>query len=107
MADNLKQSTFEQFLNQSFQIKLENYDPIDLELIEVKQYAISPMDGRYKAIQAGEKAAPFALLFRGDRNIALPQHLYSFNHSEMGDFVMSIVPVGINDEGRLYEAVFN
>jgi hypothetical protein len=107
MAAELTQQTFEAYLDQTFHIDLEHPTPIDLTLIEVKQFTVSPMDGRYKAIKAGEKRVPFALLFRGSRDLPLPQRIYPFVHPEMGAFDMSIVPVGIDDEGRFYEAVFN
>ncbi|WP_292662315.1 hypothetical protein [Mesorhizobium sp.] len=68
---------------------------IPLELSAVKPIAASPRPG-----------GGFSLLFKGPRDIALPQATYLFT-GESGSHEIFIVPVAADATGRLYEAVFN
>ncbi|MER9553474.1 hypothetical protein [Mesorhizobium sp. M0322] len=68
---------------------------IPLELSAVKPIAASPRPG-----------GGFSLLFKGPREIALPQATYLFT-GESGSHEIFIVPVAADATGRLYEAVFN
>ena len=49
----------------------------------------------------------FSLLFRVPTDSALPQYLYRIEHEHLGAMDLLLVPVGIDREGRQYEAVFN
>ncbi|RWC40379.1 MAG: hypothetical protein EOS55_28005 [Mesorhizobium sp.] len=68
---------------------------IPLELSAVNPIAASPRPG-----------GGFSLLFRGPREIALPQATYRFT-GENGTHEIFIVPVAADATARLYEAVFN
>ncbi len=85
-------SDFEQ--GQTFTIEAGGKQ-IPLELSAVKPIAASPRLG-----------GGFSLLFRGPRDIALPQATYLFT-GESGSHEIFIVPVAADAAGRLYEAVFN
>ncbi|MBZ9717349.1 hypothetical protein LB519_05770 [Mesorhizobium sp. AD1-1] len=85
-------SDFEQ--GQTFTIEAGGKQ-IPLELSAVKPIAASPRPG-----------GGFSLLFRGPRDIALPQATYLFT-GESGSHEIFIVPVAADAAGRLYEAVFN
>jgi len=52
------------------------------------------------------RSESFALTFRGPVQPALPQDTYEFDHPALGRFALLIVPIGIDAEGRYYEAVF-
>ncbi len=54
-----------------------------------------------------ERQHCFSLEFRGHRDLALEQGLYSVQHEGLGKLALFLVPVGIDEEGRLYEALFN
>lgn len=50
---------------------------------------------------------PFSLIFRGPLEHPLAQKTYPFSHPALGNFDLFIVPVGRDEAGFLYEAVFN
>jgi hypothetical protein len=50
---------------------------------------------------------PFTLLFHGVFDPWLPQAIYPFDHPALGEFDMFIVPVGPDEVGMRYEAVFS
>ena len=50
--------------------------------------------------------APFALVFRGPLEPILPQRIYRFEHDSLGAFDVFIVPIGRDESGMHYEAVF-
>jgi hypothetical protein len=62
---------------------------------------------------AGQSAYPsigrasFSLLFTGPLEPALSQLIYTLSHDRLGELSLFLVPVGLDDRGRLYEAVFN
>ena len=54
-----------------------------------------------------EQQHGFALVFRGPHDPALGQGLYALQHEALGALSLFLVPVGMEADGRLYEAVFN
>jgi uncharacterized protein DUF6916 len=69
----------------------------ELELIEARAHPGEPPPGR---------RAPFALLFRSPVEPILEQRTYEFEHPELGALAIFIVPVGRDDTGIRYEAIF-
>ncbi|WP_095202798.1 DUF6916 family protein [Mesorhizobium carmichaelinearum] len=69
--------------------------PVSLELSAVNPIPASPRPG-----------GGFSLMFRGPRDIALPQATYRLA-GKSGVHEIFIVPVAADAAGRLYEAVFN
>lgn len=49
----------------------------------------------------------FSVIFRGNSSQALDQQIYHIRHSTMGEMDLFIVPIGPDDEGMRYEAVFS
>jgi hypothetical protein len=49
---------------------------------------------------------PFSLVFRGPRDPILPQRIYRLENPALGTLEIFIVPVGRDDAGTRYEAVF-
>jgi len=90
---------YKRYLNTRFHINFDNDQKVELELVEVRPY------------QATETERPgyerFSLYFAGPRNIRLPQYTYPLQHAEIGERYMFLVPVGVEERGELYEAVFN
>jgi hypothetical protein len=85
---------FEQAIGQAFTIETGS-GQIALELSAVNRIASSPRpDGG------------FSLMFKGPRDIALPQATYRFT-GKSGVHDIFIVPVAADAAGRIYEAVFN
>ena len=68
---------------------------VSLELTAVHQIAASPRPG-----------GGFTLLFKGPRDIGLPQAIYHLTSDAITDDIF-IVPVSGDATGYVYEAVFN
>lgn len=49
---------------------------------------------------------PFSLVFRGPLSPVLPQAIYPMDHPEIGAFEIFVVPIGPDEKGMRYEAVF-
>lgn len=63
------------------------------------------MDSRPTGSRTGLEQ--FSLLFRGPVEHPLPQRLYAVEHDVIGRFDLFIVPVGRDESGYQYEAIFN
>ena len=96
MDVQLTKDVFSQNLNSDFKF-CEKTSPttIDAKLVEVTE-------GR-----SSEQQEQFSLLFVGPEKPVLSQQIFGVEHSEMGSFDLFLVPVGVDDRGMLYEAVFN
>ncbi|TPK71806.1 hypothetical protein FKO01_50250 [Mesorhizobium sp. B2-3-3] len=90
----MTKSDFEQAVGTAFTTTIGER-PIALELTDVRAIPASPRPG-----------GGFSLLFRGPRDVALPQATYSLA-GKGGAHDIFIVPVAADAAGRLYEAVFN
>lgn len=55
----------------------------------------------------GVRAEPFALLFKCEKPVILPQKIYPFAHDGFGKMDIFIVPVGRERDGIVYQAIFN
>jgi hypothetical protein len=94
MPNQLTHGTFHSHVGSPFRV-LVNGGSVGLTLVQVSPVRVSP------------RAEAFSLLFHGPAHAALTQAEYSFEHDEIGEFNLFIVPVG-EDRGVLhYEAVFN
>jgi hypothetical protein len=49
----------------------------------------------------------FSVFFSGPGDCYLPQKAYPLEHDQMGAFDIFLVPIGRDDRGYNYEAVFN
>lgn len=49
---------------------------------------------------------PFSLVFRGPADVVYPQRMHHLSNDEFGEAEIFIVPVGADQQGVLYEAVF-
>jgi hypothetical protein len=98
---DLKAVTHEDFaacLNQSFTINDEDAGAFEVELVEVDTY------GSYDPeVQSRQ---PFSLLLRGKSEPVLPQGLYRMRHQQLGEMELFLVPIGPDQQGMRYEAVF-
>ena len=54
----------------------------------------------------GPRRAQFSLLFRGGPDQPLPQRTYRVEHDDFGALDLFLVPLGPDDVGQRYEAVF-
>jgi hypothetical protein len=95
MAATLEHEVFSRYLNTNFRIYIGESNTIEAEMREVSELLLS----------AGQER--FAIVFRGPKQPFLPQASYRFEHDEMGEFILFIVPIRQDDHGIYYEAVFN
>ena len=88
---------FESFaarLNTPFRVRQEEAGAVELQLIEVNDKSIPRQE-------------MFSLIFQGPNQAFLPQRLYSIEHDQIGVFDLFLVPIGQDENGYRYEAVFN
>jgi hypothetical protein len=95
MAAVLTHEEFRKHLNTVFQIQLNESEMIDLELVQVSEQKLSRVQER------------FSVVFRGTNESFLGQGMRALEHDQMGRFSLFLVPLGRDDEGAYYEAVFN
>ena len=98
-TDALTEEAFTRNLNTKFHVTAEGGPGVELELAEVVGYKSGPNE------QQGLER--FSAFFDGPGDICLRQATYTFEHERMGSFPLFIVPVGKNERGYRYEAVFN
>jgi hypothetical protein len=70
---------------------LENYD---LELTEIADHS-------------NDRLEQFSLIFTGVASRWLQQGSYKLTHSELGECELFLVPIGPDDSGMRYQAVFS
>jgi hypothetical protein len=91
-------STFWRYRLDRFSVRVGAMATVDLELREVKDLGL-PRDG----LPMKER---FAIVFQGPRDPQLEQGTYRFEHQEMGEFPLFIVPVYSNTRDAYYQASF-
>jgi hypothetical protein len=72
---------------------------VDVELVEAVE-----LDPRRRG--ASDTRVPFSVVFLGPPDPVLPQGTYRFDHPELGGFEIFVVPIGRDEDGVRYEAVF-
>jgi hypothetical protein len=50
---------------------------------------------------------PFSLVFHDAAKTYVPQHIYTITHPTLGRLDLFLVPIGPNQNGMQYQAVFN
>lgn len=91
----LHRDEFAAALNTRFRLYRVGDEPVELILIQVSE------------LQVTARLESFSILFRGPPHILLPQRTYQLDHAQMGKIELFIVPVGQNESGYEYQAVFN
>ena len=96
MAATLEHEEFSKYLNTMFRILVDDLNTLELELNTVSERRVS-----------AHHQERFEILFRGPREPLINQGSYRFEHDEMGELMLFIVPVEQNSDGTFYEACFN
>ena len=99
MAELPTEEDFRKQLGTKFGVTVEAPRPLELELVEVKGWTTRPEE-----VQGMER---FALTFRGPGDLFIDQNTYTLTHEEMGELLVFLVPVGRDERGFSYQAVFN
>lgn len=92
---NPSHAAFAAAVHTQFKLQPEAAQPVELELVHVSE------------LQSAPRQEIFSVLFRGPLETPLAQRTYQLEHLQMGTLELFIVPVGMDDQGYEYEAVFN
>lgn len=97
MLDTLTHDEFAKHLNKMYTISDES-NSYEIELVKTEELGQSAKPENRKS---------FSILFRGKSEESLPQQTYKFNGDGLEDQLIFLVPLGPDEKGFLYEAVFN
>ena len=103
MLEKLQASDFSPYLNQTFLMHMGPGEPVEAELVEVTEH--EPRGGKKQADSSGRTS--FSILLRCPKGTDAPQNTYKIEHQEMGTLHLFLVPIGPDEEGMRFEAVFN
>jgi hypothetical protein len=95
MLERLTADDFRPHLGDRFLLHADDATTFDLELVHVTE-----------AARAGTGRTPFSIAFRGPLESVLPQRIYRLEHVALGALEIFIVPIGPDEAGMRYEAVF-
>lgn len=95
MTEAFDKRLFAENLNTKFSVRIDADKTIELELTEITES------------NSAAHLEQFALAFRGPADVYLPQQIYSLEHQGLGTMSVFLVPVGRDERGFEYEAIFN
>ncbi|HEU0014062.1 MAG TPA: hypothetical protein VFQ45_10285 [Longimicrobium sp.] len=98
MLDTLTLDTFRPFVGKPFAVLVGEERFMPAYLVAAEPLA---MDGDPR-----RRREPFSLVFRGPEGGHLPQDLYTLRAEGLEDLELFLVPIGPDEHGMLYEAVF-
>jgi hypothetical protein len=90
---------FEDCLRGFFHVRLVDHSYYPLELIEARELPKSAAPGLHRT--------PFQLKFRGPGPGYLPQQIHLLQNDKLGTHPLFLVPIGQDQTGFVYQAVFN
>lgn len=103
MLETFTHEMFARYLNSTFRLYVNDADSVDVELIEATRLS----DTNAPPTRPGEsRRAPFSLVFRGAPTLRLPQSIYRLEHALLGSFEIFLVPIGPDQAGMRYQAIF-
>lgn len=94
-APKLDSKTFATQLHTQFKIHTGEGASVVVELVEVLEPLAPP------------QVELFLLHFRGPRAPRLPQRIHQLDHEKLGAFDLFITAIEADEQGIVYEAVFN
>ncbi len=102
MLETLELPRFQPLVGQTFELALEDAEPVALELTEA-----GPV-GELSAKQAAElgKRLPFSLVFSGPPELYLVQGMCTLSHPDVGEMGVFLVQIEQTPESTRFEAVF-
>jgi hypothetical protein len=85
------QALFEECLHEPFRLRLDDGEAVQLVLAEVTRNG----------------AGSFSAVFRGAPDFQVPQRIWRLEHDRLGELDLFLVPIGPDEHGSRFEAVFN
>ena len=101
MLDKLTVDDFKPAVGQPFQLSAEGAEPIEAELVDARTH-----EAEAPATADDGTRTPFTLTFRGPVEPVLPQQIYRVEHDSVGPLEIFLVPIGADQGGARYEAIF-
>jgi len=92
-------ATFADRIGETFSVSFDPDEPTEVELISVTDL------GSDRAEEL-EQRRPFSLEFRAPTEQTFPQRIYRMEHPELSSFELFLVPIGPDERGMRYEAIF-
>lgn len=99
MVDQFRLSTFSGRVGESFQLIAS--PTMHMELLLAQADALGAQTESPESTRG-----PFSLIFHGPLSPVLPQATYRFEHAELREFDIFIVPIGPQGDKMRYEAIF-
>lgn len=96
---NLGHEPFEDCLDDTFVIEVEGGEEVEVTMAEVSD--------RGKAPGEAERDRAFSVVFRGPEGVRIPQGVHRLRHPELGEMDLFLVPIGPDEDGPRFEAVFS
>lgn len=96
--EKLSLEDFEPHVGSGFKVVTEGVPEQVLTLTQARKLRDQPFEEGFRI--------PFSLLFEGPAPM-LQQHTHGFEHDEMGQRYIFIVPIAKAGDGFRYEAIFN
>jgi hypothetical protein len=103
MLENIVEAHFAEHVGDRYRLHLDDSRFVTLELIEVTSLASATA----RKTPGGARREPFSIVFRGSPEDCLQQSTYQLEHEQMGTLDLFLVPIGQDEQGYCYEAVFN
>jgi hypothetical protein len=97
LLNDLKDSDFQLLVNNQFSSIQNETAQESFELLEVSRIGSEPQ---------GDTRHPFSLLFRGSHTDSPVQSVYHLEHPKLGQLDLFLVPIGSDEAGIRYEAIF-
>lgn len=94
MTESPTIETFSQLSNKKFVMHFGESQSTELELVNVAD------------VGSSDRQIQFSLVFVG-RNAPVMQGIYRLEHDELGTFDLFLVPIGMDQNGIQFEAIFN
>jgi hypothetical protein len=91
----LHSESFADCLQERFRVMLPDAEAFDVELAQVSEQ-----------VRTARQEA-FSVVFRGPTAPFMEQGIYRMRNEKLGELQLFLVPIGRDDGGCLYEAVFN
>jgi hypothetical protein len=93
-------ATWREYLGSHFSLRYGDGKAEELTLIEAANL------GGGRPVAAG-KREPYTLIFRApSRDFLTPQRIYPLSHPALGELEIFLVPIGPDESGMRFEAIF-
>jgi len=102
MLAEFTHATFAGLVGQRFRVQTSSGTTGEFELVQAAKLPVHRgRDGQQI------RREPFSLLFRGPKETIMPQRIYALEQETLGRVEIFLVPIGPDEIGQRYEAVFN